>query len=434
MPMRRKKKSKHHDSSRDASPVAPNTSTDSADFYAGGRKERPLYEERKHHGKSEVAWETSRHKKAVGRREIRGIDPREKVALLAILRSMIMVLLLIITFFLLWKGLNLYEESRLQAELEAPKIPKTMVQQTVTLVEDFSISDQDAREKFAKRIERWQEADRMVSTAEALLQRNNYAQAIAQCQDALARDPSHRNALEYLAVLYFQEGDYTNAVNTYVRLMSVDPSDRKVQKELIHALAAYGDSKAVKYMATWFLDQNMYDPDVQRYLADALYAEKEYKEAVSAYDRVLGDAPDNKMALDHQADGYIKLEEYEKALDALEVLRRNDYRNPDYYKKIAICNAQLERGRDTVLILGQAAQLFGEKMVLGLIQNPQLDPVREDRTFQAFADRVGGEDFRVWLEKMAKNVQMGKQDKLDDVRLKLNVSGPKDKNILKVNK
>jgi tetratricopeptide (TPR) repeat protein len=125
--------------------------------------------------------------------------------------------------------------------------------------------------------------------------------------------------------------------------------------------------------------------------------------------------------LKHEADSYIAMEKYENALELLEQLRKMDCENPVYYKEIAVCNAQLGRGRETVLILGQAAQLFGEKMVLNIIQDPDLDPVREDRIFQSFTDRVGGKEFRMWLEKMAKNMEMGKRDGMKDATLKLKV-------------
>ncbi len=192
--------------------------------------------------------------------------------------------------------------------------------------------------------------------------------------------------------------------------MSVDPSHKEIQKKLIQVLDAYGDNKAVEYMAGWYFDQNLYDPDVQRYLAHALYKGEEFDKAVEAYGRVRRDSPDDAVAMEQQVAACIQIKRYEKALELLDVLQQKDYRNPIYYKQIIICNAQLKRSKETVYALGRAAQLFDEKMVLGLLQNPQLDPVREDPAFRGFADRVGGEEFRVWLEKMAKGIKGGNQN------------------------
>ena len=427
--MPNRKKRRKHRIAKNVGSFAP-PSAESSDFYSNGDRERPLYTDKK----STYAYrsrETGRHKKAAGRRE-KSVDIREKMALVAVLRSVIIILLLMITFFLIWRGTKLYEESQIQKNEANAPVDMGVLTKAVTVVESFDITDQNARTNFAQRIENWKKADRLVETADALLQRNNYDQAIAQCNDALQADPSHRGALERLAFLYYEKGDYTNAVNTYVRLMSVDPSHPKIQKNLIQSLDALGDAKAVEYVATWYLDQNLYDADVQRYLANALYAEGNFQEAVTAYDRVLRDNPEDVEALEQQVNACLQLQNYEKALPSLDVLRKTDYRNPDYYKQMVVCYAQLQEGREAVLVLGQAAQLFGQQMVVELIKNPELDPIRDDRTFQAFADRVGGEDFRLWLEKMAKNIKMGEGEKGGAKTLKLDVSSPTaDKNLLK---
>ena len=331
------------------------------------------------------------------------MDPREKQALMAILKSTILILLLLIVFFMLWKGVGLYEES-IRMEHESVPLNARILQEVVPL-ETFDLQDQDARDEFGERIARWKDADRLVRSADALLQHNIYDQAIEQCRDALRKDPSHRGALERLGALYYAKSNYIEAVNAYIRLLSVDPSEKKTQKLLIQSLDALNDYRAVRYMAEWYLDQNIHDTEVQRYLADSLYAQEEFEAAVEAYDRVLRQTPNDFKVMEFQATACMHLQQYEKALVVLEKVREHDHGNPDHYKKIVICNAQLQRGRETVQALGRAAHLFGEKMVIGWIQDPQLDPVREDRAFQAFTDRVGGEEFRHWLEKVASSIE-----------------------------
>jgi len=406
-----------------------------SDFYSATPVERPLHDDRRSADVRDVR-KTGRHQKVMGKRKEQ-VDMREKAALVAILRSAVMILLLLIAFFVLWKGTGLYEESRIAADLEESSIQEqTPVMQAVELIEDFDIQNKDARRIFAERIESWKEADRLVRSADALLLRNIYDQAIAQCQDALEADPSHRGALERLGQLYYAKKDYAAAVNVYIRLMSVDPSHQEIQKKLIQALDEYGDDKAVAYMAEWYFDQNTYDADVQRHLANALFDQEKFDEAVAAYSRVLRDSPEDILAMERLAAAYMQIKECEKALDLLETLRRKNYRNPAYYKQIVVCNAQLERGKETVDALGRAAQLFGEQMVLGLLQDPQLDPVREDPAFQGFADRVGGEEFRLWLEKMAKGIKVGKQDLPEAQKLRLDVPNIKrdDAELLKLKK
>jgi tetratricopeptide (TPR) repeat protein len=400
-----------------------------ADFYTGAPTEQPLYQDRPVSDGRRVH-KTGRHKAVAGRRK-ETIDPREKLALVAILKSAILILLLLIAFFMLWKGIKLYEEKVWMDTHKSEEVSPVL--REVVLVEDFDIRDQDAREVFAERIEVWKEAERLVRSADGLLQRNNIDQAIARCQDALRIEPAHMGALERLGNLYYQKGLYVEAINSYIRLLSVDPSREVLQEKLIQALDAHHDANAVVFMARWYLDQNSHNAEVQRYLANALFEQENYVEAVLAYDRVLKDSPKDVPALEQQAKAYMQLEQYDKALEVLELLRETNYRDQNYYRKIAVCNAQLGKSTETVQTLGKAAHLFGQNVVMGWIQDPKLDPVREDRTFQAFADRVGGEEFRKWLEQVAKTMEG--QDREDvSPQLKLPDQEMLDQELLKPRK
>jgi hypothetical protein len=109
----------------------------------------------------------------------------------------------------------------------------------------------------------------------------------------------------------------------------------------------------------------------------------------------------------------MQIGQFASALVPLNKLRENNLHAEANYRQIAVCNAQLQQSAETVRILGRAAQLFGEQVVMGWMPDPLLDPVREDRAFQAFTDRIGGEEFRRWLENMAQNIateQSGKPD------------------------
>ncbi|VGO13713.1 hypothetical protein PDESU_02270 [Pontiella desulfatans] len=373
-----------------------------ADFYSGGApEEQPLYQDRPVSSSREVR-KTGRHQAVSGRRK-EAIDPREKMALLAILKSAIMILLLIIAFFMLRKGISLYEEKVWMDTHGSEEVSPVL--REVVLVQEFDIENQDAREMFAERVEVWKESERLVRSADGLLLRGNVDQAIARCQDALRLDAAHIGALERLGDLYYKKGLYVEAINSYIRLLSVDPSRKELQERLIKALDAHDDAKAVVFMAKWYLEQNTYNENVQRYMANALFKQEDFSGAAEAYVRALKDAPHDIAAREKLAECYMLLEQYDKALVSLEALRETNYRDPNYYHDIAICNAQLGNSTETVQTLGKAAHLFGQQVVIGWVQDPKLDPVREDRTFQAFADRVGGEEFRKWLEQVAKTME-----------------------------
>jgi tetratricopeptide (TPR) repeat protein len=371
------------------------------DFYTGSPTEQPLYQDKKITDARRTR-KTGRHQ-AVGGRKKEKIDPREKMALIAILKSVVMIMMLGLAFFMLKKGISLYEESiwlENQAEVEA-----SPVLQEVAVVHEFDIESQDSRAMFAERVETWKEAERLVRSAAALEHRDNFEQAIMRCQDALKIDPSHIGALEYLGRLYRQQGRYVESINAYMRLLNINPAREDLQESLIEVLDAYDDSDAVIYMARWYLEQNHYDRDVQRYLANALFGKEEYADAVDAYARVLKDNPKDYEALEQQGMAYIILERYNDALEVYEKLRVSNYREQRYYRQLAVCHAQLGHSQETVQTLGKAAHLFGQKLVVSWVQDPRLDPVRTDRTFQAFAERVGGEEFRKWLEQVARTME-----------------------------
>lgn len=404
--MKKKHKKRHSDRSVSA---GYDQAAANSDFYSPVPTEQPLYQDKKGY-ESRHVHKTGRHKAVAGRRK-ETADPREKMALLAVLRAVIVILLLIIALFMLWKGISLYEEKLLMDNQAAPVVSPVMSGEPA--VEEFDIENNDARKLFVERIEVWKEAERLVRSADALLLRNNLDQAIERCQNALNKDPSHLGALERLGKLYFKKEMYAEAINAYVRLLGVDPSRADLQEQLIQALDAREDPDAVIYMARWYQEQNNYDEDVQRYLAHALYSQEDYAAAAEAYARVLKDDPRNASVLRQQINAYMMLKDYEKALAALERLREINYRDQKCYLQIAVCNAQLGKAQETVQTLGKGAHLFGQNVVVGWVQDHRLDPVREDRSFQAFVDRVGSEEFRKWLEQVARSMEGPSQEDVD---------------------
>ena len=399
------------------------------DFYSSPVKEQPLYVDR--HEADRRVRKTTRHKQVGGRREQR-IDPREKVALMAILRSVIVIVLLLMAFVVLLKGISLYEESIVQKqELAVESVAvRPALEEEAALVANFDINNEALRKKFAERLERWKEVDRRIRVAGELYRRDINDEAIKECLTALKEDPVHAGGLELLGNIYAEEKKYDLAANAFARLMSLDPSRKETQRKLLETLDALGDYRAVEYIAEWYLRQNVYDADIERMLANAQYAAGNYEQAAESYSRVLADQPDNDDALERIAASYMKLERYEDALVPLEKLCDVNYHDPVGFKRLAGCQAQLKNGAETARVLGDAIQLFGAKMVLGWIQDPVFDPVRKEHVFQSFVDHSGGEDLRKWLEKLAEDTKKREEKKESGFGLKLPEA--KDSGLLKL--
>ncbi|HSR88137.1 MAG TPA: tetratricopeptide repeat protein, partial [Pontiella sp.] len=258
-----------------------------SDFYSSAPVEPPLYQEGSELDRNRVR-QTERHQTVSGlSRET--IDPREKIALLAIMKAAIMILMLLIAFFMLWKGIKLYEESIWMENQPVEELSPVMLE--LPAAENTDQDETATGQSFAVRIEDWQEADRLVGMADTLLLRNNYDEAIRRCQDALRLDPAHMAALKKLGELYYAKKMYREAINTYIRLISIDPSNKDMKKRLIKALDAHEDPESVVAMARWFRDTNSFDEEVHLYYANALYKLEEYTEAAAAYERLLTGSP-----------------------------------------------------------------------------------------------------------------------------------------------
>ena len=372
-----------------------------ADFYSGERSQKPLFDDRPKKDPLNSR-KTLRHQQVAGREKVK-MDPREKAALFGILKAAVTLFFLVILFFMLWKGINLYEESVWLESQSEPELSPVL--QQVDAIDDFDISADDAKEAFSDRIRTWDETDRIIRSVENLLLRENIADAIERCQEALRLNPFHIESLELLGELYFKEEMYVEAVNTYIRLLSVDPSSSDYQLELLRSLDAYGDSEATIEVARWYQGRNLYNESVQRYIARAHYMLEEFEDAAAAYERVLKDTPKDVVALENQAVSYMQLEQYADALATLEKLVAIEFRDPVCHKRIAVCNAQLGKGEETVQVLGKSAHLFGADTVVMWIQDPMLDPVRLQRPFQIYADSLITEEYRQYLEEMARAAQ-----------------------------
>ena len=66
-------------------------------------------------------------------------------------------------------------------------------------------------------------------------------------------------------------------------------------------------------MAEWYLNRNGTDLEIQKYLAQALYAEERYEEVVPIDTRILTEEPENVASLKRLGKIYIRLGQYAKA-------------------------------------------------------------------------------------------------------------------------
>lgn len=379
-----------------------------SDFYNSSHAERPLYQERGG-GQSERVNKTARHKAVTGRRK-EDPDIRDKMALLGILKSVIIMLFLIIVIFMIYKGAQIYEQKLTMENEPPPEISAVM--QEFAMGEDFDITNQD-QDAFKQQIATWKYTEQLVNTADALVSRNNYDGAIELCEQVLQLDPLHLGAYGRLGQLYFDKGLHTEAINAYSRALSIDPSQQEFQMALIKVLDTIGDSDAVIAAAQWYQEVNVYDQEVQRAIANSYFREENFEEAATAYARFLKDNPEDAEVLDRLAVSHLQLEQYDEALEVLKELRIINHRDPLCYQRIAICYAQLGKGVETVETLSISAHLFGPNVVAAWMQDPIMSSINDDETYSLFVKRIGGDSFREYLNRIAQVMNLDVTQEID---------------------
>ena len=372
------------------------------DFYKASPSEKPLVGQPADESQAKhSAQSTLRHQHA-GRFRKKENDIRDKKALEAILRFVALGLLLLIILVMLMKGIGLYEKRMVLNNENKIKAKKGSSDNDLALVNTFNLSKEIDLEKFTQRVKDWEKVEQIMRSANALSDQNIYDKAIEEYQTVLTIIPSHMKALERLGDLYTQqkEKDYTKAINIYQHLLNIAPGQVEVQKKLIEALSHTKNTAATIFMSTHYLKTHLYDSDIQRFLANSYYANGDYAQAIKAYKRILLNDTENKEVLESISISYIQLNKFSLALYYLKQLIENFSSNEAYYLQISLCHAQLKDGKKTVQTLSRAAQIFDRTLVVGWVKDPLFDPVRNDRNFTMFIDRIAGIETRKQMESL----------------------------------
>lgn len=139
-----------------------------------------------------------------------------------------------------------------------------------------------------------QEADRLVETAKAALQRGQLADAEAICTELLAADPNHRDALYLLAAIQRYAKRPIDALATIARLIELDPGYGRAYQERGHclralgrteeALAAYQDAVAYNagLLASWRMLADLHEAAGRSEPAQFARAQCAYLESLPA--------------------------------------------------------------------------------------------------------------------------------------------------------
>ena len=376
-----------------------------SDFYESATGDQPLYQ--RHQTSNQGATRvTARHVNQRGKRK-ENADHRDKMALLGILKAAVLLVALVITFVLLKFGITMYEDKREREELQRELAEsKGSASSSLSALPDLQNPGEDGDVPILQVVGDCEAAEILLRAADGFLLRDNFDAAMEKCKAALVVDPVHMRALEMMGRLYYEKGQYSESMGAYLHLIRIEPEREDLQLSLLRALDGLDNPDTTIKVAEWYLERHEYSHEVQKYLAYALLEKERYEDALDAFSRLLKDTPKDAEYLTRKSNILMHQQRYDDALVSLLQLKKVSAHDAGCYRNLAICYAQQENAYEAQDILGQSAHLFGPQPVVAWVQDPLMDPIRGDRGFQSFVERIGGAKFREYLEEIARKAEV----------------------------
>ncbi|MCC7299758.1 MAG: tetratricopeptide repeat protein [Verrucomicrobia bacterium] len=390
---------------KDSHPAEPRiVKTDSApgqSFYSQYAGEAPLDEYSDTRGPQQTR-QTSRHSPA-HRREVSNRAGSWAIAFL-LLRAVLIVVLLVggfIVLKLVLTRLNKPSEKEQQVwAANAARMGKAEISVTATaaaISQELAVSPA----MIEQRLGQWEQAERLVRSAEALTRRGINEEAVQRLGQALRIAPNNREALLLLIDTYMQLGLYAEAVPLCIRQLDQNSRQPELQMKLLRALQSSGQIDAGLMLANRMLLDQPNNEAVLSIAAAGQIGLGNTDAALAMFKKMLENNDHNIAALQNCGKIYFDRRDYEAAIPYYLELVRLDSK-PDYYQMLARAYAQQDQASRAVVFMGQASSLFGGNAVSPWLRDAQFDPIRESVEFRSFADRIVGVETRKAIEAISR--------------------------------
>lgn len=137
----------------------------------------------------------------------------------------------------------------------------------------------------------------METLAQAYIQQQDYASAIPVVEGIYERNKEREDLLEMLFQLYQQVDDYSNAINVLERMEQIDGKSERLSLAKSEILTRMGNRKAAVAEMESLARQFPNDLNYMVMYGEALMMNDQTKKALSVYDKVLEQEPDNNRVL-----------------------------------------------------------------------------------------------------------------------------------------
>ena len=302
-------------------------------------------------------------------------------------RFFVLLLFFIVSIFFLKQGIDLYKYNK--DLINSKQFSISPVLNEVILLNDVDfINEDNPISFFGDEIKIWDESHRYLNDANNYIKSNNINAAIASCHEALIVNPANLETLELLILLYSQNEKKVEAINSTLRILRINSDREELIQLLIKLLFEIEDYESVIYISKYFNENYFFNFDVNFYHAKSLEIKEEYELALNIYNRLNKSNPNRLDIIHSKIFINMEMNNYQIALDILNINKEKFHRDEKYYYNLAFCNAYVGNINEIIEVLTNASNIFGSSVVLEWISNPIYEKFYQNRIFSIFIKRL----------------------------------------------
>jgi tetratricopeptide (TPR) repeat protein len=161
---------------------------------------------------------------------------------------------------------------------------------------------------------------------------------------SLEIDPKQPRVLHGLADAYIKDRKYTEAAQTYIRILELDPDNCDVRLELARLLfRATQYAKCVKVLEEFYAKCKSSNKEVREMYIEALLRNGQYNEAFKEAQGIIKLEPNSPLALRVPANYYFSIKQYSQAIDAFNKLSTVDTLEFDDYRLLGFSYVNVKK-------------------------------------------------------------------------------------------
>ena len=325
---------------------------------------------------------------------------RDISALGYIFRLFIVMIILIIFFGFIIFGISIYKERLL---IEQKQILPSAVMTQVLVVNSNEFSSLNNQDFFDKQCTTWEEESENLRKINELYKFGYLEQALDHCNIVLNKNPYNQEALSKVADIFLELNRPIEAVNAYIRLLNLSQKNPTLLRKLITSLFELGDHQAVIKLSDWYYKSYVFNEDIHYLLFQSYIEVKNFDRALEISTRFSKSSSYYVDIINRKVEIFINKKRYNDAILNLDLVSKSRYRDPLFYKDYSRCHARLGNVSESVEILGKAANIFGQSVVLKWLLSEDYELILENNYFKAFSSRIGGQQIAKQLNQLTEN-------------------------------